>query len=391
MVMGVTTARWFVLTIAVLLIAACSGNSTGKLESELVVTGSTSGAASTSPETTASSTASSPTTGAIVSTSTTAPPELPRSVEWIRIADLAMAISSGSIVAAVEGGIVVAQTESTSVVGFDGSITNGDKPPVTIAPGCCGSAVGIPVRDRLVLFDSYAPGTWLLDLKALTWNRVGDRPSTGDVLGSALIGDQLYVVTAAARTGAANSPVVVLNTTTWEWSEIEQVPSGISVGGVTSDGDRLIVAGVRQNSNNIIVGDSREPLAYAHEESVWRELPDIPIDGQAATVAWVDDVGLLAWNYSLRSALLAPDGNWEPMGRVPMEPSECYPHSYQVDSGIIAACGGIAHFEAASRGWSPIPIRFDARYVAADDSVHELAPSGGQTTLSVHHLSTGQD
>lgn len=390
MVMGATTPRLLVLAI-VLVLAACSAASTGTLESEPVVTGSTSGVASSSPETTASSTASTPTTGAIASTSTTAPSEPPRSLEWIRIADLAMAISGGSIVASVEGAIVVAQTESTSVVGFDGSITNGDKPPVTLAPGCCGSAVGIPIRDQLVLFDSYAPGTWLLDLKALTWNRVGDRPSTGDVLGSALIGDLLYVVTAAARTGAATSPVAVLNTTTWEWSEIEQVPSAISVGGVTSDGDRLIVAGVRQNSNNIIVGDSREPLAYAYEEPVWRELPDIPIDGQAATVAWVDDVGLLAWNYGLRSALRAPGENWEPMGRVPMELSECYPQSYQVDSGVIAACGGIAYFEAASRRWSPIPIRSDARYVAADDSVYELAPSGDLTTLSVHHLSTGQD
>jgi len=366
------------LALVALLLGACSGDPTD-------------GASTTTTGSFSTSDRSTTTSELAVFTSTTAPAEPPESVEWTKIADLPMSIFSGSLVAPVEDGIVVVQTESTTVVGLDGSTASGVRPPVTVTPGCCGSAVGIPVGDRLILFDSYAPGTWVLDPETISWNRVGDRPSTGDVLGSALIGDHLYVVTAAARTGAAHSSVAVLDTAAWEWSEIEQVPAAISVGGVTSDGDRLIVAGVRQDSNNNIVGDSREPVAYEYRAEVWRELPDVPIDGQAATVAWVDGAGLLAWNYDLESALLAPSGNWESTGTVPMDFSECYPYSYQVESGLVAVCGGLAHLEAASRAWSPIPIRFEARYVAAGNFVYELAPSGDQTLFSVLHLSTGRD
>lgn len=319
--------------------------------------------------------------------STATEPSVPDSAEWSKIAELPLAISSGSVVEAVEGGIVVVQTDSTTLVGFDGSKTDGGGPPsVNVTPECCGSGVGITVGRRLVIFDSYAPGTWLLDPETVTWIQVGDRPSTGDVLGSAHIGDQVYVVTASTRAGVTNAQVAALDTTTWEWTEIEPVPAVISIGGVTTDGERLIVAGVNQDGSNNIDGDSRQPVAYGYDKGVWSRMPDVPIDGQAATVAWVEDVGLLAWNYGLKSALLNLEGNWEPIGGVPMDFSECYPQSRRVDSGVIGFCGGIAHFEATTRSWSPIPINFDARYVVAVNSIYELAPENGQTILSVHRL-----
>jgi hypothetical protein len=151
---------------------------------------------------------------------------------------------SGSIVESIDGGLVVVQTESTTVVAFDGSTTPGERPPVNVPPGCCGSAVGIPVGEQLVIFDSYAPGTWLLNPATATWHQIGDRPSTGDVLGSAAIDDEIYVVTASPRSGSTNAQVAALDTTAWEWTEIETAPAVISVGGVTTDGQRLIVAGV---------------------------------------------------------------------------------------------------------------------------------------------------
>jgi hypothetical protein len=308
-----------------------------------------------------------------------------------KVADLPLSMSSGSIVEPVNDGLDVVQTESTFLVGFDGSTTPGERPPVNVPPGCCGSAVGIPVGEQLVIFDAYAPGTWLLNPETVTWDQVGDRPSTGDVLGSALIGKHLYVVSASPRAGSTNAQVTALDTTTWEWTKIEPVPAVISVGGVTTDGERLIVAGVHQNGNNIIVGESRQPVAYVLHDGVWEELPDVPIDGQAATVAWVEDVGLLAWNYELDSALLDEEGNWVSMGRVPMEFSECYPQSRQVDSGVIALfCGQLAHFDATSRSWFSIANKVDAKYAAAANSIYELAPENGQTTLSVRPLPTAE-
>lgn len=314
----------------------------------------------------------------------------PTAAEWTKVADLQMSIFSGSVVQPIDGGIVVMSAGSTTLVGFDGSTIAGEKPPVAIPNGCCGSAVGIAVGDQLILFDVYAPSTWVLDSETMTWTQIGDRPSTGDVLGSALIGDQLYVV--GAVRGAANTPVAALDTTTWEWSEIESVPAVMAVGGVTTDGERLIVAGVQQNGNNIIVGESRHPAVYALSDGVWEELPDAPIDGQAATVAWVEDVGLLAWNYDLDSALLNGDGSWVSTGPVPMEFWECYPQSKQVDSGAIALfCGQLAHFDATSRLWSSIATKLDAKHAATANAIYELAPVDDQTTLSVQPMPTAED
>lgn len=306
--------------------------------------------------------------------------------QWSRIVDLPISLSSGSLVVPVDAGIVVLETDATTLVGYDGLATPGDEPPVAVSPDCCGSAVGIPVGSQMILFDSYGPGTWVLDPGSVTWSQAGDRPSTGDVLGSARIEDQLYVVTASPRDGTMNAQVAALDTTTWEWTEIEPVPAVVAVGGVTSDGESLIVAGVNQDGNNIIVGESRHPVAYGYLDGEWSRLPDLPIDGQAATVVWVEEVGLLALNYDLESALHHLEGNWDSMGTVPMPFSECLPQTMQVDSGVVVLCGGLAHFESSSQSWSPISMRFDSKYVAADNAVYELAPENGGTTLSVHTL-----
>ena len=283
-------------------------------------------------------------------------------------------------------GIVVVGTKSTTVIGFDGSSADGERPPVTIQPGCCGSVVGMPVGDRLILIDAYRVWTWVLDPETVTWRALGDRPGTGDILGAAVIGDVLYVVNAAARTGGGVSLVSALDLNTGKWTEVEQVPSGVSVGGVTTDGERLIVAGVLQDMNNRIIGDSR-PVAYQHGVEGWRRLPDIPINGQASTIAWVEGAGLLAWNYDPESALLPASGVWEVVGSVPMDASECYPRSFQTEGGIVGLCGGLAYFDAESRSWAPIPMPFPARYVAIHDSAYQLTPRGDITQLAAYPLS----
>lgn len=312
---------------------------------------------------------------------------------WTKVADVPLAMIRGWIVQPIDRGMVIVGNESTTVIDFDGAAVNGDGPPLGVwpTPGCCGSVVAIPVGDRLVLFDAYVPGTWVLDPDTISWDQVGDRPSKGDVLGSALIGDRVYVVTASPRVGGVNASVDVLDTGTWEWSEIEDVPAGIAVGGVTADGDRLIVAGVAQDTHNMIIGDRREPVVYQYQGGVWSQLPDAPLDGQAATVAWVEGAGLLAWNYDLASALMSADGEWTALGTVPMDRQECYPYGFQVENGLVAVCGGLAYFDAQSESWSPISTSFEAVYVAAENTVYELAPSGDSTRLSVHELPTADD
>jgi hypothetical protein len=59
---------------------------------------------------------------------------------------------------------------------------------------------------------------------------------------------------------------VALDIATGAWRQLEQVPSPVSVGGVTTDGERLIVAGTRQDGNNFVIGD-RNPVAYQYTSS----------------------------------------------------------------------------------------------------------------------------
>ena len=214
----------------------------------------------------------------------------------------------------------------------------------------------------------------MLDTGSMSWRKVEDRPWTGEILGTALVGDNLYVVSAAPRTGAGQSLVAALDLGSGKRTESEQVPTGVSVGGVTTDGERLIVAGTLQNGNNHILSLHRNPVVYQYTQSQgWSQLPDAPIDGQAATIEWVHGVGLLAWNHELDSALLDSAANWNPISKVPMDISECYPHSQGADDGIVAFCGGLAYFEAASTSWIMIPTTHSARYVVTNDAVYELA------------------
>ena len=259
--------------------------------------------------------------------------------------------------------------------------------PSTDQAACCGPADGMPAGDFLVLVAESSTQTWILDTDSPSWSEANSRPSTGYVLGSALVEGDLFVVTAAARTGEATSPVAALDITTGQWRELEPLPHPISDGGVTTDGERLIVAGTRQDGNNNVIGD-RNPVVYQYSSAEgWRELPSVPIDGQASTVAWVDGAGLLAWNYDLQSALLDESGAWRHLGDVPMPSSECQPISYPAAGGIVGLCGGIAAFDATAKNWRPISGPFDTRYMATDTALIGLIPTDrDQTTLITHLL-----
>jgi hypothetical protein len=299
----------------------------------------------------------------------------------------------GWVVAATDGGIVVISNDSTTLIAPDGSSESGEGPPIDVTPtaGCCGSVVGIPSDGYLIYFDAYRPATWLLDLGDLEWVQLGNRNTTGDVLGWAPIGDDVYVVSGKRGAGLSETPVEMLDTNTWEWAEVAPIPHGMSVGGVTTDGSSLIVAGVTQDSyNNVVVG-GREPVVYQLRDGVWSQLPDAPIDGQAATITWVDGLGLLAWNYELDSTLLHEDDMWETLGSVPMDLQECYPVSFQTESGVVAACGGLAFLDAETKAWSPIATDYEARYIVSGDVVYELRPLGDVTRLAVHEVSAPND
>lgn len=307
---------------------------------------------------------------------------------WDIVAQLPVDIADGAIVEAVDDGIVVLQPNSTELIGFDGSWSTGAPPPLPIPTACCGSAAGLPAGQVLVLVAEGSPATWIFDIETSIWRQADPRPTDGYVLGSVLIDGDLYVVTAAARTGGTTSSLAAFDVATGQWRQFEEVPSPISVGGVTTDGDRVMVAGTQQGPNNNIIGD-REPVAYQYlPDEGWSQLPDIPIDGQASTVAWVEGTGLLAWNYNLESALLDQSGTWRQTGTVPMPPAECYPRSFPTVSGIAGFCGGIALFDATTESWNAVRHPFDTRIVATDTALYGLFQTErAQTQLITYPIS----
>jgi hypothetical protein len=293
---------------------------------------------------------------------------------WSDVTDLQFQLESGAIVEGSPSGLVVLQSDSTMLIDPSGSVLTGEPAPIPIQADCCGPADGLPADRLLVLVAEGSTESWILDTDSLTWRQAAARPDPGYVLGSAVIGGELFVVTAAPRTDDATSPVAALDLESGEWQQVDDVPEPISVGGVTSNGSTLIVAGTRQDGNNVVAGD-RNPVAYQYTPGDgWAELTTVPIDGQSSTVAWADGAGLLAWNYDLESALLDESGTWRQLGEVPMPSSECSPESTPRAGGLVGFCGGIAIFDTETEQWIPVSSPLEARYGVVGDSVLGLVP-----------------
>ncbi len=322
--------------------------------------------------------------GAIVAEVPFELPEVTSGEDWDVVADLPFIVGGRGFAAAVDGDVVLVGTDGTWKVGADGTWTQGQASPLAPDAPCCEQS--LPAGDHLVLTAEARDSTWALDLDTLTWRATSPRPSAGFVLGSAIVNDELIVVDSAPRTVEAVTRVAALDLATFTWRELDPLPSPVSVGGVTSDGERIIVAGTRQDGNNNIGGGH---VAYAHTETDgWRPLPNIPISGQASTVAWVDGAGLLAWNYDLQSAILDESGEWRPLGEVPMDPMECYPQASVVTGGIVGICGGLAWFDAATEQWTAIPTPdqyWEATRAVLDDAVVAFIQVDSNQTRMLRH------
>jgi hypothetical protein len=190
----------------------------------------------------------------------------------------------------------------------------------------------------------------------------------------------------ARLSASPTSELVALDLGTGQWRQLEPVPTPITRGGATTDGTRLIVGGVYQDNNNAII-DSRSPAAYAYTDADgWSELPRIPIDGQASTITWIDNIGLLAWNYDLESVLSDEGGTWQDLGGVPMDFSECLPTSVAIGSGAAGVCGGLAWFDGETGNWEPIDAPRNGHLLLSDGSAYSVVTTAGMTTVLQYSL-----
>jgi hypothetical protein len=311
---------------------------------------------------------------------------------WSILTDIGFDVPSGSIMVATNDGLVIITAAATTVIDADGFIRDGEPSPAPIPDSCCGDANAYSYGSGVMLLYR-GEGAWLLDFASISWREIDPLPSDAYPVGTALyplgmaqIGDQLYVVAGAPRTVNTSSEVAALDLATGTWRIVDPVPAPITVGGVTADGIRLIVAGTHQDTNNRVIGD-RNPVVYAYTEAAaWIQLPNISIDGQASTITWVDGVGLLAWNYDQESALLDESGTWRNLDEVPMDFSECLPISVPIDSGAAGHCGGLAWFDGESAIWSAIDAPRNGQFALGNATAYAIVTAAGNTTVLQYPL-----
>jgi hypothetical protein len=173
--------------------------------------------------------------------------------------------------------------------------------------------------------------------------------------------------------------VAALDLETLTWRILAPLPEPVSVGGVTTDGASVFVAGTRQGDRNDIIG---EHVAFQSTASGgWTTLPPVPISGQASTVHWVDGAGLLAWNYLAEAAVLDDFGAWRRLADAPLDMGECYPQMTGVGGGAVGECGGLVWFDGERQAWSVIPswstelVSHDWVFVTLSDVQLALLPT----------------
>ncbi|MCB1246485.1 MAG: hypothetical protein KDB69_04405, partial [Acidimicrobiia bacterium] len=281
---------------------------------------------------------------------------------WEQVAELPFPVFDDATVVPVESGLVVIQSGSTRLVRPDGSWSQGEAPPDGVPGPCCGDYESFTLGDSVVYTKPTGGESWIVDATTLTWTPIADRPLLRRSLGSAVIDGRLIIVEQAGRSIVAESRVVALDPTTGDWTSLPSLPENVDVGAVATDGDRVFAAGTSQNLNNFIIGD-RNPRLYVFDGSgSWETLPQIPIDGQASTIAWAPGAGLLAWNYGLEAALLDDSGTWSDLDDVPIDEGECYPTADTAADGVVGFCFEPVWFDPDDRTWTPFNGLFIGKY-----------------------------
>lgn len=309
------------------------------------------------------------------------PPGIPDG--WTAVADVPFGTSEDASVVGVDSGMLVVDADATSLVRPDGSIAVGEPPPAGIPGPCCGEFRSDVVGDAVVFTRTASGESWLFEVDGMSWREIDRRPLLRSAVGSAVVDGKLVVVEQAGRSIVAESRVVVLDPATGEWTSLPSLPEGVDVGGVTTDGERVYVAGTSQDLNGLIVGDQNPRLYVLDGSGVWETLPEIPIRGQASTIGWVGDKGLLAWNYDLEAALLDDSGTWQPLESVPIAEAECYPHVDVTTYGVVGFCSEPVFLDGESVTWVNIEPVSQGRYAVLDTEILALMRSERNGNLLV--------
>jgi hypothetical protein len=323
--------------------------------------------------------------GAVVSRVLPTDVETQIPADWDIVSQVEAGIRSGSLTAATDDALIVLNPNSTELYRWDGSWETGERAPIEIPAACCGEGMVFSTGESVVLLKESSDSAWLLSIEDLGWKELDPRPFSGPILGSALHDGKLVFLTAVRTDGESN--VMALDPERGTWQLWDPLPDPLSIGGVASDGEVLYAAGVLQDGNNQILGDSHPVLYRYVRPGGWQKLGNIPIDGKASAIGWMPGEGLVSWNYQGEAAILGGEG-WERLGDVPVAPSECYPNAQSTQRGLVAVlCGQAAFLDASTHVWNQIPtIRGDLPHITAIPSgVVSLVGENTDTTLLLRY------
>lgn len=205
-----------------------------------------------------------------------------------------------------------------------------------------------------------SPGRARPDLSAAAYDPATDRwrvLPTGPVPG----GQSILSVWTGREWVLANSvgPAAALDPATDRWRPLPPVPRPYASAIGHWTGREVLAFGI----DILEKGPSAVGAAYRHWAAAidpatggWRGLPEPPLE-LAATAVW-DGKRLIAWDQNLHSAALdpAPGGDWEPLGDLPLEFTDCSPQGVLLGEVVFAGhCGRGAVFDPTSERWAQIP------------------------------------
>jgi hypothetical protein len=139
------------------------------------------------------------------------------------------------------------------------------------------------------------------------------------------------------------------------WAPTALSPIALNAASGVWTGREVIVFGSLLDNGNRASTDVSVGAAYDPASDSWRELPPSDLSPQAISTAWVGD-RMLAWDYETFSQEYdASADTWTRRSKMPLDFSECYPDSVEVDGRVFAFfCGQAALYDPRSLSWQEI-------------------------------------
>jgi hypothetical protein len=139
------------------------------------------------------------------------------------------------------------------------------------------------------------------------------------------------------------------------WRPIPDAPIGLNSASGMWTGGEMLVFGSLLDGRNIADTPTSVGAAFDPSTNQWREMATSQLSPQATSAVWAGG-RMVAWDYEVRSQEYDPVTNeWTDPLRMPLEFSECYPESAEVDGVVFAFfCGRAALYDAAADDWDEI-------------------------------------